>query len=132
MDEITCSDEVVTPAHRREMRNGLPHDLRVLYRAVLIDTIRNGVPVDPSALAVVLAAHHSIADEPLAFTGEHVEQLLWFGIHEYCEDLGIVTPSGCFDALHAALATATASSLLARQSDPARQLFSAMDSLRAS
>ena len=132
MDDITSSDEDITPAHRREIKDGLPVCLRELYHAVLLDTLRNGVPVRADALAVVLGAHCSLVDEPLAFTGEHVEQLLWFGIDDYCEDEGVITPVGCHQALHAALATAAASSLLSRSADEPRELFDALDSLRAS
>ena len=63
-----------------------------------------GVPVDPAALTVVLAAHLEAADEPLKFDGDHVSQLLWYEVLEFCTDSGIQLPSGCAAALHAVLA----------------------------
>ncbi len=132
MEEIHHADVAITPAHRREIRTSLPESLRRLYCEVLADTLRNGVPVCASALAVVLGAHHAIAEEPLAFTGQQVEQLVWYAIADFCEDRELVVPAGCFEALHATLATATASSVLAIQSDNPRALFTALETLRAS
>lgn len=132
MDETCFSDEVLTVALRRGLRDSLPAPLRDLYRTVLVDTLRNGVPVSASALVIVLGAHGATSNEPLVFTAEHVEQLLWFAIDDFCEDRDLVVPKGCLEALHAVLATAATSSLLSSQSDQPGELFRALDGLRAS
>lgn len=110
----------------------LPDELRRLRRRVLTDTMANGVPVRPAALCAVLAAHDDLADTPLTFTAEHVQELLWFGVHEYCEDVGLEVPEGCRDALHAVLAAASAMNLFADDSDPVGEVFGVFHQLAAS
>lgn len=99
---------------------------------MLSDTMANGVPVRPSALCVVLAAHLDLADSPLRFTTSHVEELLWCGLSEFCEDVGLELPDGCPEALHAVLAAASAQGLLDDESDPVSALFGAFRQLAAS
>ena len=110
----------------------LPIELRVLRRRVLTETMANGVPVRPSALCAVLAAHNDLADAPLTFTAEQVEELLWCGINEYCEDVGLQVPTGCPEALHAVLAAASALELFDANSDPIADVFVAFHQLAAS
>lgn len=110
----------------------LPDELRRLRRRVLTETMANGVPVRPAALCAVLAAHCDLADAPLTFTAEHVEELLWFGVNEYCEDVGLELPEGCREALHAVLAAASALALFGDDSDPVADVFGVFRQLAAS
>ena len=137
MAEETCSDQIIDASSRRRLRATLPSAVRSLYVDVLRDTMRHGVPVDPTALIVVLGAHTEMSRaeteaDVLHFTSTHVSELLWFGIHEFCEDQDLVVPDGCVDALHAALATATATACLSSTSDGATELFTTLEGLRAS
>lgn len=109
-----------------------PESLRTLRRIVLTDTMANGVPVNPSALTVVLAAHLDLADGPMRFTASHVEELLWFGVAEFCEDFGYEMPAGCPEAFHAVLAVACGQELLDDESDPVGDLLGAFRQLQAS
>ena len=127
----TLAPRVVDRAVRRALVSDLPVELRALRRIVLADTMANGVPVRPSALCVVLAAHLDLADRPLWFTAGHVEELLWCGLAEFCEDFGLELPEGCPEALHAVLATAGAQGLFDRDSDSASELFAAFRQLAA-
>jgi len=123
---------VVDRSVRRALMSDLPAELRDVRRIVLSDTMANGVPVRPSALCVVLAAHDDLADGPLRFTAAHVEELLWCGLSEFCEDVGLEMPGGCPEALHAVLAAASARDLFDGGSDPASELFASFRQLAAS
>ena len=90
------------------------------------------MPIRPDALVVVLSAHVDMVDDPLVFTNEHVQELLWFGIHEFCEDRSLIVPDQCFEALHAVVATATTGEILSKESDRPSELLSAIQSVRAS
>jgi hypothetical protein len=117
---------------RRALLAELPVSLRRLHVSVLADTLANGVPVRPAALAVVLSAHDDLAEACLRFTSEHVNELLWCGIAEFCEDYGIAMPDGCAEALYSVLATASASGILEADSDAVADLFAAFRELAAS
>jgi len=117
---------------RRALVAELPEELRAVRLTVLRDTLANGVPVRPEALAVVLAAHHDLADSALTFTAAHVQELLWFGVSEFCEDLGLGLPDGCPEALHAFLAVVCAGDLLDETSDSVTEVFAAFHQLVAS
>ena len=122
----------VDRATRRALVAELPSELRAVRMTILRDTLANGVPVRPEALAVVLAAHHDLADSALTFTAEHVQELLWFGVSEFCEDLGLELPNGCPEALHAFLAVVCAGELLDEASDSITEVFAAFHQLAAS
>lgn len=98
----------------------------------MTETLANGLPVRPSALCAVLAAHDDLAESALRFTAEHVQELLWCGVQEYCDDLGFVVPEGCPQALHAVLAVATAHDLFDDDSDTVGDVFRALGELVAS
>jgi hypothetical protein len=117
---------------RRALVAELPDELRAVRMTVLRETLASGVPVHPEALAVVLAAHHDFADSVLTFTASHVEELLWFGVSEFCEDLGLDLPDGCPAALYAILAVVCAGELLDAASDPVTEVFAAFHQLAAS
>ena len=87
-----------------QLRADLPAEIRKLGVDVLKETMANGVPVDPTALTVVLAAHLDVAGEPLEFTPEHVAALLWHEVAGFCDDIGVGLPPGSAAALHALLA----------------------------
>lgn len=116
---------------RRAIVAELPVELRQLRHQVLVESMANGVPVRPDALCAVLAAHHDLADHPLTFTAAHVEELLWCGVKEFCDDVGLVLPDGCPEALHALLAAATARNLFDEHSDSVRDVFGAFGQLVA-
>jgi hypothetical protein len=137
MSNTTTQDTEVQPrivdrAVRRALLAELSVDLRQLHVAVLAETLANGLPVNPAALVVVLSAHDEMAEVALRFTSVHVEELLWCGVTEFCEDFGLVMPDGCPEALHAVLAVATRSSSLDVESDPVSALFAAFHQLTAS
>lgn len=89
----------------------------------MVETLANGVPVEPRALTVVLSALAELTAGSLVVTGAGVERLLWVGIENFCEEEGLDMPVGCVDALHAVLAVATATNALARGSDRPAKLF---------
>ena len=117
---------------RRALTAELPDVLRRLRHDVMVDTLAQGVPVRADAICAVLAAHHDLADGPLTFTTDHVEELLWCGVQEYCDDVGLVMPTGCAEALHALLAAAAARDLFDEQSDSVREVFGSFEQLVAS
>ena len=117
---------------RRALVAELPEQLRSVRLTVLRDTLANGVPVRPEALAVVLAAHHDLADSTFTFTAAHVQELLWFGVSEFCEDLGLELPDRCPEALHAFLAVVCVGELLDEASDSVTEVFAAFHQLAAS
>lgn len=119
-------------AARRVLVRDLPDDLRQLRRAVMSETMANGLPVRPAALCAVLAAHNDLAESPLCFTTDHVQELMWCGVQEYCDDIGFLVPEGCPQALHAILAVATAHELFDDDSDPVGDVFGALGELVAS
>lgn len=132
MDEISPQDSPIDTQTRRSLRTELPAALRGLYTAVLTETLATGNPIDPAALVVVLSAHHATCDSPLRFTSDHVSELLWFGIHEFCEDRDLVVPSDCPVALRAVLSAASQSNALLGGSDAPVELFRALEGLQAS
>jgi len=123
--ELAVIDRTV----RRALTKELPPELRAIRRRVLAETMSNGVPVRPSALCAVLAAHADLADSPLTFTADHVQELLWSGVSEFCEDVGLVVPNGCSQALYAVLAVAKAHGLFDEQSDSTAAVFAAFGEL---
>lgn len=92
------------------MVNELPESLRRLYRRILVETLREGVPVCPDALAVLFSALDESAEDPLHIRCELVERLLWFEIASFCESNNLAVPAGCADALFATLAIGVAES----------------------
>ncbi len=121
---------IVLDRHARKALLGeLPPAMRALHVEVLRRTLAEGVPVSPAAVTVVLSAHDDAADRPLCFTAGHVNELLWYGIAEFCEDYGIEMPDGCREALYAILAFGTALDLLDPESDDEAALFSAFREL---
>lgn len=93
------------------------------------ETLANGVPVAPAALTVVLSVQDEQSEDPLGFTVAGVEQMLWYGIDAFCEELAIAVPDGCTAALHAVLAAAVRLELLGPGSDSPGDLFAAMRGL---
>jgi len=122
----------VDRSHRRALLHELDDRTRSLHVSVLSHTLAEGVPVNPSALAVVLSAHDDLANETLCFSAEHVTELVWCGIADFCDDYGLAMPDGCSEALHAVLAIGTATSAFSPRSDPSADLFSAFRELAAS
>ncbi len=106
--------------------------MRALHVEVLQRTLAEGVPVSPAALIAVLSAHDDLADRALLFSADHVNELLWCGIAEFCEDFGITMPTGCREALYAVLAFGSALDLLHPDSDSETELFSAFRELVSS
>jgi hypothetical protein len=115
----------------RALARELPRELRELRVAVMRETLANGVPVSSPALTVVLSALDEQSDDPLLFTASGLEELLWFGVEHFCEELGIDVPSGCPAALHALLAAAVRLDQLRPGSDGPRTLFSTLGALGA-
>lgn len=132
MDELCPDDTPIDTNTRRSLRAALPASLRTLYSAVLAETLLNGNPVSPTALVVVLSAHYESGEAPLQFTSDHISELLWFIIHEFCEDRGFVVPDDCAAALHAALKAASEADSLSGGSDTPSDLFRALEGLQAS
>lgn len=114
---------------RRALLSELPAEVRELHVAVLRHSLADGIPVNPAALVAVLSAHHDLVDTALLFSAEHVNELLWFAIAEFCEDFGLVMPDGCSEALHAVLAIGVALEVLASNSDSPAELFGAFHQL---
>ncbi len=126
----TTPDPIEIDRHiRRSLGAELPAELRKLRRHVLAETMANGVPVNPAALCAVLSAHVDLADSPRTFTAAHVQELLWCGVSEFCEDVGLIVPHGCADALHAVLVAADAQGLFDEQSDSTAAVFGAFREL---
>lgn len=128
MANLTCNHRSrrVGRAHNRVMRalvSELPAELRRLRVDTLAHTLANGVPVDPRALTIVLSALDETCGESLLLTRATVEQLLWIGIEQFCTSAELETPAGCVEALHAAVAVADGTKLLAPESDSTPQLF---------
>lgn len=104
---------------RRTLTNELPLGLRRVYTRVLGHTLNQGVPVKPDALAVLLTVLDERFDEPLRFSPEMVEQLLWYEVAEFCAEHSLEAPIGCGEALFALVAISIADeSLGARAEDP--------------
>lgn len=93
---------------RRALVQELPEPLRRLYRSVLVTTMRQGLPVDPDALAVVLSVIDECAEEPSLVTCELVQQLLWYEIAAFCARSHIEVPIDCTEALFALVAIGVA------------------------
>ena len=116
----------VAPVDREAIRllvSELPEPFRQLRKATMVETLANGVPVEPRALTVVLSALAELTADTLVVTGAIVERLLWVGIENFCEEEGLVAPDGCVDALHGVLAVATATHVFAVGSDRPAKLF---------
>ena len=107
----------------------LPSSLRALRSAVLVETLANGVPVNPAAVTAVLTSHDERVDEPTVWLRSDVEELLWIGIDEFCDALGLSLPPGCPRALHAILAVGSTTSAFAPESDSATELFAPLREL---
>lgn len=129
--ESTKKLTLLNRAARRALLDELPLPVRSLHIEVLRRTLAEGIPVNPAALVVVLSAHEDLADEALVFSADHVNELLWFAIAEFCEDFNLVMPDGCSEALHAVLAIGVALDALHPASDPASKLFGAFRQLTA-
>jgi len=123
---------IVDVAHRRALLEELGPELRELYGAVLAGTLADGVPVSPTAVAVVLSAHDEHGIDPRLFTGAHVAELLWFAIADFCREYGLEVPAGCREALHAIIAIGYATGRLHDESDELGSLFAAFHELVAS
>lgn len=131
-DPHTVAPRPLDRAYRRALLSELPADMRALHVEVLQRTLAEGVPVSPAALIAVLSAHDDTADTALLFTAAHVNELLWCGIAEFCEDYSIIMPTGCREALYAVLALGSALDLLHPESDSEAELFSAFHELVSS
>ncbi|MGI9607112.1 MAG: hypothetical protein ACR2P0_13325 [Acidimicrobiales bacterium] len=122
-------DDATVEARRRErtaykaLVGELPEELRNLRVAVLIETLSAGSPANPAAVTAVLSAHDDRADQPMRWTRDHVEELLWIGIDDFCREYDLPRPEGCPEALHAILGVATRCKLLAPGSDRTCELF---------
>lgn len=123
--------QVVTRQIRKALLAGLSVRLRNLHVQVLTQTLKSGTPVRPDALAVVLAAHEDFCDDTMQFSAAHVQELLWFGLAEFCEDYGIVPPNGCHEALHGLLALGVATKTIDTAGDPVGEVFAAFRELAA-
>ena len=88
-------------AVRRTLAAELPVPLRRVYGRVLEHTLREGVPVDADALAVVLSVMDERFDDPLCFEPERIEELIWFAIAAFCEANELSRPTRCVEALFA-------------------------------
>jgi hypothetical protein len=107
----------------------LPASLRELRLATLAESLQNGVPVNPWALTVALAAHADRVDDPMLWMVDDVESLLWYAVNEFVTDRDLPTPEGCGAALHALLAVAVRDKVLHSGSDCTRDLFAALNRL---
>jgi len=123
--------QIVDRKQRRALLDELDVEARALHLDVLRHTLADGVPVNPSALVVVLSAHDDLADDSLCFSADHVNELLWCGVADFCADYGLEMPDGCSAALHAVLAIGTALDALNPSSDPPAELFTAFNALAA-
>jgi len=116
---------------RRTMVDELPASLRALYRRVLVETLRSGVPVDPGALAVVLSAFDECADDPERITSAVIERLLWFEIAVFCERHNLEVPSGCSSALFACVAIAVGDDRTPVRIEDPKAVFGVLDQVSA-
>lgn len=128
-DTSTPAPITLDRSTRRALLGELPPQVRALHVEVLQRTLAEGVPVSPAAVIAVLSAHDDLADRALLFSADHVNELLWCGIAEFCEDYGIAMPAGCREALYAVLALGSALDLLDPGSDNESELFSAFREL---
>ena len=123
--------KAVSHAVRKALLGELPVELRGVHVEVLSETLRTGVPVRPAALAVVLATHYDLTDTPLTFTAAHVQELLWCGLSEFCEDYSLILPEGCTEALHALMSIGVETRLLDTGTDSLGDVFAAFRELTA-
>ena len=100
-----------------------------MYRRVLEHTLKQGVPVQANALAVVLTVLDERFDEPLRFRAEMVEQLLWYEIAEFCAEHRLDAPKGCADALFAVIAISLADEQLGARAEDPEAVFGALRQL---
>lgn len=105
--------------------------LRRLYKHTLLTTLREGVPVDPTALVVVLSVIDDCATDPLYFCPESVEQLLWCEITSFCAQHEIQVPTGCGAALFAVLAIGSADERLGVRVEDPEVVFGVLNQLSA-
>ncbi|NNC80611.1 MAG: hypothetical protein HKN94_10710 [Acidimicrobiales bacterium] len=113
----------------RALVHELPAGLRDLRLATLTESMRNGVPINPWALTVLLAAHADRVDDPMVWMVDDVETLLWHAITDFVTERGLRPPEDCGSALHACLAAAVREELLEPGSDCTRHLFVAVNRL---
>ena len=125
----TSTGRTVDSTARKALVAELPPVLRRVYTAVLEHTLASGAPVDPAALVIVLSALDDLSDDPLAFRAEAIRELLWFGIAQFCADLGLVAPPRCAEALFATAALTIADDRFATTGDPLPEVFAAMREL---
>lgn len=121
----TCLDR----GRRRALANELPEPLRVVYRRVLATSLREGVPVDPSALVVILSVLDEICEDPLRFGAPLVEKLLWHEIATFCASNEIEMPSSCSEALFALLVIGHGDETLRIELDDAQSVFRVLSDL---
>ncbi len=114
---------------RRALVEELPESLRQLYRSVLITTLREGLPADPDALAVVLSTLDERADDPLRINSEIVQQLLWFEIAAFCARSHLEVPGSCGAALFAVVAIGIAEEKVALRVEDPEAVFGALGAL---
>jgi len=122
-----------SPSQRRLDRDArkalvaeLPAELRRVYTAVLEQTLLSGAPVDPGALVVVLSALDDQGDDALTYRSSSLQALCWFGVTEFCADLGLATPPGCAEALFATVAITIADARFPTAGDPQADVFAAL------
>jgi len=114
---------------RRALTGELPVQLRRVYRSVLEHTLSQGVPVDPSAVAVVLSVLDERCEDPLLFIPERIEQLVWFEVAEFCAENRITVPQRCVEALFAVMAISLADPTLGARAEDPEAVFGALAAL---
>ncbi len=125
----STTGRTVDSAARKALVAELPPVLRRVYTAVLEHTLASGAPADPAALVIVLSALDELSEDPLDFRAEAVQELLWFGISQFCADLRLVAPTRCTEALFATVALTIADDRFATGGDPLPEVFAAMREL---
>ena len=131
----SASSSTATPtcqidrASRRALVEELPPVLRRANRFVLAETLANGVPVDAGELAIVLSVLDEHSDSPLEFRAEAVQELVWFGIAQFCADMGLTVPPHCGSTLFAVLALLVGSDSFVTSGDEPAALFAAVREL---
>lgn len=114
---------------RRALANELPVSLRRIYKQTLLATLREGLPVDPDALVILLSVLDESAEDPLRFCPEFVEQLLWCEITSFCAEHEVHAPEGCGAALFAVLALGMADESFGVRVEDPEKVFGVLDQL---